>query len=302
MIIDPYATLATRAYNVQKIRGEVAAAAVSDGVREGIYYIHKADRTEGKQTAGEAVTKFTHPLLFNVPGTNDPLVAIDVRSFAGEGSYTKEVRGVLETRARLTLHSAIEKSTQDLYHPVAHLAFTEILTGVVASNFGVDPTMRNHIRIVAAAHYYNITHPVTPGGVYDDTERLMLAKDLVQTIKSPAETTDDVLGMLTTGDDIETFIENIKKVDGTDRTRRLNTGLISGGSSQLWYGGNVVELMSVAYEHAPTFCALLTHALGKGGYSRSEFARSLKYSSLIRDRSEKFLAIMRTIEQEFEHA
>ena len=287
MLIDPYSATVTRAYgNIAKVRQEVERAAIEDGVRSGIYVVADGDTR---------VASFSQPLLFNVPSSKEPLVAIDYRPFKGAGGYAMEQKALAHARAALTLHAAKEKSCMELYSSVAQVAYASILSGIVANRFGIEPQMRIQLSIVAAAQYFNLTHDFDGKGGYNDREQQMLASNLVKNLRVTMGLIDATLPLLDNGHSLETFVENVRAVDGTDRTRSLNTGIMVNGSNDLWYGQNSTELVALSYEHAPTFCAMLYMALGETGYSRSEFARRLKYNSFLKQKSDYFMASMRTI-------
>lgn len=302
MILNPYDTVATAGVNWKPVQKQVAEAAVACGIREGVFRLWDKDSPHAvseqvKYYSG--VDAFSLPIIFNVPSTRDPLVAVNFRNLTGESAYIKEVRDVLDTSACLTLYCAIEKTAEDLYHPVAQVAFANLLVGVVSENFGIEPRLKSQLFVVAAAHYYNITHGVNPEEGYGDAEKLVLMRDIVANLHLPFEQVSTTVDLLAVGSSIETFIQNVKTVDATDRVKRLNAGLITNGGGQLWYGLNSTQMVMAAFEHAPTFCAMLYAALGKGGYSRSDFARNLRYVSIIQKKGEGFTKMIRALKAEY---
>lgn len=302
MILNPYDTIAMRGVNWKSAQKQVAEAAVACGVREGVFRLwdETSDRASSEHLRYyKGVDGFSQPIIFNVPSSKDPLVAVDYRNLKGESAYIKEVRDVYDSNACLTLHCAIEGTAQDLYHPVAQAAFANLLVGVVAQNFGIEPKLRAQLFVVAAAHYYNITHGINPAVGYGDAERMVLMRDIVANIRIPLDVVSATMDLLEVGSSVDTFVKNVKAVDGTDRVNRLNAGLITNGAKELWYGLNANQLMMVAFEHAPTFCGMLYAALGKGGYSRSDFARNLRYVTLISQKGDTFVKMVRALKAEY---
>src|SRR5690606_35164879 len=151
----------------------------------------------------------------------------------------------------------------------------------------IDPKLKLQIQVVAAAQYYNITHSLGEGG-YTDQELPMLAQTIVRNLRLPIDIVMDVLDKVEYGDTLEAFCDNVKRVDGTDRTASFSPGIMINSSTGLWFGINSSEIVAVSMEHAPTFCALLFHALGDGSYSRGEMAKRLKYVTQVRQKAETF--------------
>lgn len=291
MIIDPYQTKIACSYKRDKI-----AAALNQE------WIKREDRTSDllEITEGvDEVDQFTQPLLFQPAAARIKLIAVDYRGMKGENGWMKEQRELLKLRATLTLHGARSEDLSAFYHPCALVAYANLVAGVIAGRFGVNELLKIRIVIAAAAHYYNMTHEVTEGAGYDEATQIMLAQTIVRHFGLPPEVVDSVLTELIVGQSMDSLIANIKRVDGTDRTRDLSSGLLVNGTNALWMGVNATETTAVAVEHAPTFCALLFAALGEGSYSRGEMSKRLKYLSVVRKQRDAFRTLIRTLDSEY---
>lgn len=292
MITDPYETTITKPYKAAVIRNAIVQAALADRPQGAIFRIE-----EGHQE----VPSFTQPMAYQTPANRDQVIAVDSRQYKGANAFVVEQLALLELRAALTLHGIREKSLTAFYHPVAQVAYANLLAGLVSQRFGVDPKLKLQILVVAAAHYYNITHDLSEGG-YDDTELPLVMHSIVRNFKLPLDIITATMDRVEYGDTLEAFCSNVKKVDGTDRTASLSPGLVINSSSGLWFGINANEITAVGLEHAPTFCALLYHALGDGSYSRGEVAKRLKYVTAVRQKAETFRKVVRAIESEIRDA
>lgn len=291
MIIDPYATTITKPYKSDAIRAGVVLAALADRPG-GLLFRVSEQHSE--------VPRFTQPILFELPGNRGTMVAVDLRQFQGGNAFIKEQIALLEHRALLTLYGAREGNLGAFYHPVAEVAFANILAGMISQRFGIDPKLKMQITVVAAAHYYNITHSLENG--YSDTDLPMMMQQIVKNFRLPADVVEAVLDKCEYGVDMESFCANVKRVDDTDRTASFSPGLLINSTGGLWFGVNAAETLGVAMEHAPTFCALLYEALGDGSYSRGEMAKRLKYVSSVRQKADTFRKAMRSITSEMEYA
>ena len=291
MILDPYETTITKPYKADAIRAGVIQAALADRPYGAIFRIVE-DHQE--------VPSFTQPMIYETPGTRGKAIAIDCRQYKGSNAFVQEQLDLLEMRAALTLYGAKEENLTAFYHPVAQVAYANLISGIISGRFGVDPKLKLYITVVAAAHYYNITHGGTDG--YSDTELPMLMQAITRNLKLPMDVVEAALDKCTYGDTMEAFCENVKRVDGTERTKSITPGLLINSSTGLWFGINAVETVSVSFEHAPTFCALLFNALGDGSYSRGELSKRLKYVSAVRQKAEPFRKAMRSIQAEVVNA
>jgi hypothetical protein len=291
MIIDPYETTLARPYQSDKIRSQVTQAAISDGVYDLVFRIREDHRE---------VSSFTQPILFETPGNKGLRVAVDSRQYKGSNSFVTEQLDLLELRAALTLYGAREGNLTSFYHPVASTAFANLIAGIISQRFGIDPKLKAYVTVVAAAHYYNITHQLDAG--YGDQDIPLIMQAIMRDLRLPADIVEAALDKCEYGDTMESLCENIRRVDGTERTTSLVPGLIINSSGGLWYGINAAETVGISYEHAPTFCALLFNALGDGSYSRGEMAKRLKYIGSVRQKAENFRKSMRTIQSEITNA
>lgn len=291
MIIDPYQTKIASSYK----RDKIAAALNQEWIKRDDRSSDLMEVSEG----GDDIPQFTQPMLFQPAASRIPLVAVDFRGMKGENGWMKEQRELLRLRATLTLYGARNEDLAIYYHPCAMVAYANLIAGIIAGRFGVNELLKIRIVIAAAAHYYNMTHAITEGAAYEESVQLMLTQTIVRHFGLPPEVVDNVLSELTAGQDMAALIINIKRVDGTDRTRDLSSGLLVNGANSLWMGVNASELTAVAVEHAPTFCALLHAALGEGSYSRGEMAKRLKYLSVVRKQSEAFRNLIRSIDSEY---
>lgn len=292
MIIDPFKTTVTKPYKADVIRNGIVQAALADRPASSIFRI-----VEGHQE----VPTFTQPMAYQTPANREQCIAIDCRQYKGSNSFVMEQLELLELRAALTLHGIREESLTAFYHPVAQIAYANIVTGIISQRFGIDPKLKLQIMVVAAAHYYNITHDLGEAG-YSDMELPMLMQTIIRNFKLPLDIVESTLDKIQYGDTLEAFCENVKRVDGTDRTASFSHGLLLNSATGLWFGINSNETVHVSLEHAPTFCALLFCALGDGSYSRGELAKRLKYVTPVRQKAETFRKVIRTISTEIQNA
>lgn len=289
MLIDPYLTTIASPYKVDALTRAVVAEAVHHQFRGTLFEVGEHCKD---------VPNFTQPLVYQMPASRDFSVAVDMRPFKGGNPFTAEQADLMRLRAHLTVAGYQEEGMSRFYHPAAQAAYAHIVAGVIAGKFGIDPHLKFVLTIVAAAHYYNMTHESTEGA-YDDRTQLLLTNDISKMLRLPADTVDVVLQRMSNVDTLMGLVANIKAADGTDRTAQLSPGILVNGSAGLWFGVNHSETMAVAFEHAPTFCALLYAALGEGSYSRSEMAKRLKSVPATRQKADSFRQSIRMTQMEY---
>lgn len=229
-----------------------------------------------------AVGQFEHPVIFNSPGFKTARVAIDVRQLRGNNPMIKEQIRTLYNRAALTLNSYQRGGCMDLFDPALHVAFATILVGALAKQFNLDPVVKMQMTVVAGAYYYDITRPVDH--VPSDADEVVMLKAIIRNLRVPAEIANSVLSLYQQGRSLESLADNIKRVEGTDRTLALSPALLINMMAGLWFGVNSSQMLSICLEHPPTWAAMVMEATGDGSYSRSELAKRLKVMGLIRQK------------------
>ena len=273
--INPYHLTATQAFasRIQGITTDIIKQAIVNGDRGVILLV---DETY------PGVGQFEHPIIFHSPGIKHARVAIDVRQLRGNSPLVKEQVNVLRRRAGLTLNSYERGGNMDLFDPALQIAFATILVGVLAKQFNLDPVVKLLLTAVAGAYYYDITRP--NDHVPNDEDIITSMKSVVRNLRVPADMTDSALNLYQPGRDLTSLAENIKRVEGTDRTIGLTPALLVNAMSGLWFGVNSSQMLAICLEHPATWAAIITEATGEGSYSRSELAKRLKTMGLIRQK------------------
>ena len=269
---NPYQLTVTRAIRTDVIKTDVVKQAIVDKNQSRIYEITSEHRGVGE---------FEHPLLFKTPAVDGWRVAIDVRPFNGSSPIVKEQLELLRRRAALTLHCA-EGGSEDLFESGLLLAYVNIVQGILAKRFSLDPLTKMHMVVVAAAFYYFITRPEEQP--FEEDAMLVIAKQCVRQLRLPPEMVDGVLSRVEPGRSLDVLVKNIKEIEGTDRTVMLTPALMINACSGLWFGVNVDAMLGIMLEHPPTWAAMIYDATGDGTYSRVELARRLKTLTPLRQK------------------
>lgn len=228
------------------------------------------------------VGQFEHPILFKSPGFKTCRVAVDVRQLRGNNPMVKEQVVMLRRRGSLTLHCHERGGCMDLFDPALQIAYATILVGALAKQFNLDPVVKVQLTAVAGAFFYDITRPMDH--IPSDQDPIIAMKSLVRNLRVPAEIANSVMSLYEPGRSLEALANNIKRVEGTDRTLAMSPALLINMLAGLWFGVNSSQLLSICLEHPPTWAAMVMEATGDGSYSRSELAKRLKVMGLIRQK------------------
>lgn len=287
MLIDPYHATITKAHTgINKTANLVVEEMIRRQSDDSVFEVTEEMRD---------IPMFSQPLLIKKPGDKEFRVAICLKAFRGDNAFLREQKDILRNRAILTLYAANKNDTGRFYHPCAQAAYANLVAGIIAGSAGIDPGLKLQITAAAAAHYYNMTHEGNDAAGYEDRTQLLLVGSISGLLKIPADIVDVVVSQMQYGSTLESLAANIRTVDGTDRTAGFQPGILTQGASGIWFGVDAKETISVAFEHAPTFCAMLHAALGAGSYSRSDFAKRLKYVSATNKNADGFRQLIRTV-------
>lgn len=271
--VNPYDLSATRGIRIETARIDVAKQAIVDRHTGKLFEVTEEHR---------GVAEFEHPLLFKTPSVDGWRVAIDTRPFRGSSPMVKEQLDVLRTRAALTLHCATEEGCEHLFDPGLMMSYAHVVSGLLARQFNLDPLAKMNVTIAAAFFYFLITR--TDKWEFKEDDLLMAATQIVRHLKVPAGAVESVSSLIVPGRTLQSLVDTIKAVEGTDRTMMLSPAVLISACSGLWFGVNSDMMLGILLEHPPTFAAVIVAATGEGNYSRVELAKRLKANTQLRQK------------------
>lgn len=222
---------------------------------------------------------FAHPLIIeNFKGMN--FVCTDIRPFVRAASpgddYTANVRNLTEysfavNRTMLNMAWVSGELNQiKLNLSFAGTVFAAWLSEAISKRFALDPKDQLVLAIITHFYYQSLFHGE------ERIEEELLQKFAVHTIKAtraPSQLVFDTFDKITKMNSISDYCETVKAILENIRLADLNHGLVITMVNNSWYGLNYKEILAVALEHPPTWCAIVYSALAERTYKNSLIAR-----------------------------
>lgn len=226
---------------------------------------------------------FSHPLY--VPDSNSPdekygKIVIDCRNFvrknqAGEYVVTASMdfhmsmlRGALQVAwlredPKYILNAGVYQMT----------VFGRWIATCLARRFVLDEGVQMRMNVLGSFFYYGLFIDKRQRDKMDEMDHYRMIGTIARATRVLPEEVEQILIGLPAAKDVRGFVEMIKRQDisGTTRLEQLNPVLFLTAINGAWMGTNRTEMLSVAFEHPPTFVSILYAALTEVGYKKSIF-------------------------------
>jgi len=221
---------------------------------------------------------FAHPLLVkNNKGI--PFLCTDIRPFISsnpnelDGFKPKNITEFNFIKSRTILNMAwlvggVSQIRSSL--PLAGMVFAGWLSETIAKRFALDP--KDQLTIAVASHYY-YQSLFSETGLFDEDAIQRMAIQTSSATKVDSKFIFEVFDKLKPMQNLQSLCDNIKEVTENIRLKDLNVGLLYNIVGNDWFGLNAKEIVAVALEHPPTWCALVYTALSERTFKNSNIAR-----------------------------
>lgn len=225
---------------------------------------------------------FAHPLVIEDKEINGSYqVIVDVRNFVRRAQD-----GSLIVTAFLDFNMAINRGALQVVwlreDPKYILnagtyqmtVFARWVATCLTSRFVLADDVQMRLNVLAAYYYYSLFRDKRNRDDLDDTEYYRMLTMVGRATRVLPEEVQEILTGIPLAYDVHSFVELIKRADisGTTRLESLNPMLFLTAINGAWIGTNKSEIMSVAFEHPPTFLAVLHAALTEAGVKKSRLA------------------------------
>lgn len=225
------------------------------------------------------VPQFAHPLLYKDDGGHQYLLT-DVRAFVRQLSKfddsvsEKDIKNTTEWR--LALHRAVltqawilkEQSVLRTGLELAGLVYAVWLSEVITKKFALDP--KDQVLVSIAAHYF---YQSLFQEEIRESELMMMAAKTAKVLKVDVKSCFSVFDKMTDVRTIDDFCKVLSKVTENIRLEGFNIGVVLSLISNSWYGHESKQILSVALEHPPTWCAIIYASIKERTYKNFLVAR-----------------------------
>lgn len=225
---------------------------------------------------------FSHPLVVEnheIDGAYQ--VVVDVRNFvrrAQDGSLI--VTAFLDFNMALmrgALQVAWLREDPKFILNTGHYqmtVFSRWIATCLTSRFVLAEDVQMRLNVLSAYYYYSLFQDKRKRDDQDDMEYYRMLTMVGRATRVLPEEVQEILTGLPLVHDVHSFVEMIKRpeISGTSRLESLNPMLFLTTINGAWIGTNKAEILSVAFEHPPTFLAVLYAALTEAGVKKSRLS------------------------------
>lgn len=235
----------------------------------------------GAGNAEDIVPFFSHPMLVDA-GNGSKFLFTDLRLFIRKQdipdlgfNQLPPVKNITEfnfTKSRSILSLAWMTGQQSIVKNDLRwsaIIYAMWLGEIIAKKYMLDPKDQLIINIVS---YYFYASLFTEGEL-DNDEIEKIAVHIVKATKAPASMVFDVLYKVDTLTDLESFCRAIVGATENVRLNDFNSGVLLTLIANSWYGVNSRDILAVALEHPPTWCAIVYAAATERSFKNYMVAR-----------------------------
>lgn len=275
MLVQAYQTTACLSYDSAMI-----AHKIKEDIQQSGTHTLKLDRsllitnessfvTHGIDPKDTQTPAFTHPIFLEY--LDIPVWALDIRPYTRINTQ-KEVNLVNPVEYnfqvhRLILNDLFKNTPQRLmglgdFHV---LIFIRWLTQTLVKRFGLDPATQVNVSTITMMYWYSLLRDTD----LEDQDHRLLAQKLSRITAIPTHMSLSILEQINRIPDLSAYCSALQQFSGSARLDNINPAFIYAALGGSWFGLNVKELVAVAVEHPPTFCAMIGAAIETRTYQKT---------------------------------
>lgn len=230
---------------------------------------------KGKYPSENHIPMFTHPIL--IPNYKEKQYLVyDARTlFSKDSEGGMYVRSDTEKKFmddRMVLLMAWLKGNKiDLLNNLnaAAVIFAAWISDTISKRYALDPADQMKLTIIAHLYYQMLFHD---GNELTSERKDKFSLHTMRATKAPGNLINDVIDKIESLGNIHDLCESIKKVLDNVRLNDFSAAMLITITGTSWYGINPKELLSVALEHPPTWCAIVHSAMTERSFKKSQIA------------------------------
>lgn len=279
MYKDCYETTAGSVISTKPIEVAIKEWMIKDGSAESLHvrndgHIRPVFIT-GRQVSENSIPLFAHPITIKNT-QNDVLICADLRFFVRKDTpldnIEKSIKNLTEfnfAKSRLILsmiwqtgHEGKVKNNLNF----AATVFAAWLSEAIAKNYALDFKDQTVLSVLTAYYYQTLFFEEN---TFDEDTKQRIASQVIKATKAPAEFVFSVIDKIGQMSSIEEYCAQVREVVENVRLKNFNLPMLLTIVKNSWYGTNAKEIICVALEHPPTWCAIVYAALNERTYKNS---------------------------------
>lgn len=222
---------------------------------------------------------FTHPItILNFNNSN--YICTDLRFFVRKDAEVDSIEKSIKNRtefnfakSRAILNSIwLNQGEAKIKNGLsfAGLVYAKWLSEVIAKNYALDFKDQTTLAVISHFFYQSLFTGKTE---FTDEDRERMAPQTIKATQAPAEYVFEVFEKITHMRDINDYCSAVSTILENVRLEKFNLAILLTIVKNSWYGTNAKEIIQVAVEHPPTWCAIVYTALNERTYSSSMIYR-----------------------------
>lgn len=153
------------------------------------------------------------------------------------------------------------------------------LSDLIARTLQLDAAAQVRTEVIAAAFYFSLFEAEKRVGAFSDRVKSRIAMTIAKSTFIDAENALKILDVLPAMNNIDDFIEVLKKHGDSIRFDNFNRSILLTIVSRSWYSDSTGEMAAVALEHPATLFAMIYAALNMRGYKKAPFTQAVEQVS-----------------------
>ena len=291
-----YDTLAGRGFAMGPVMPVIQRAIVQSNFPDKNAQINGVSMGGGRNPAASIITTLTDaetsipplvfPVLVTIPGPSsrrsESYVLADVRDYLASNQLNPANGLTIRQKDNYEFFSVLALLTAMWCKPNKRNSFkflgaapmgvyAKLISNAMEARFALEAGETLRVQIIAAAFYSRL---FSEGVTIADSEMVAVCKAIGSTTRAPAEMIYEVLEQIGELRNLDSFIEEIKRIVDTPRLSALNLGTFVVAMNSMWYGPWGKELMIASLEHPPTWVAILYAAYTDRTMNNSGVAKS----------------------------
>lgn len=283
---DSYQTTVGSVFNTKPIETAIKESIIKDSLDSvNLNVTHEYETLPvfltGRLQSESNVPLFTHPItIFNFQKKN--YLCTDMRLFFKKDDYydnlndQKNIRNLTEfnfTKSRAILNLLwLQESYGEIKNGLAFagVVFAAWLSEAIAKTYALDFKDQTTLAVITSFYYQSLFQE---GNEFDEDTKQKMAVHTIKATKAPADFVLNIFDKITAINNVEDYCTNVQAILENVRLKNFNIPMLLTIVKNSWYGTNAKEIISVALEHPPTWCAIVYTALNERTYKTSMIYR-----------------------------
>lgn len=276
---DSYQTTVGSASITKDIVNAIKESIIRDGINHtnlGIVNTgdYKPIFITGSFSSEADIPLFTHPITINFQHTN--YVCTDLRLFINKNTPLNEIESAVKNRTEFNfvksrgimnliwLNNGVNTIKNGLQF--GGVVFSAWLSETISKTFVLDFKDQSLLAILTSLYYQSL---FLENIQLDEDTKQKLAVHTIKATKAPASLVFEVFDKVQSMGDINDYCKAVTEVLENVRLKNFNLATLLTITRNSWYGTNSKEIISVALEHPPTWCAIVYTALNERTFKNS---------------------------------